>query len=639
MDTTQDQNTAPSLSLGNAPPVPGASLTPPQPNNPMPVPVAGQRDKQNTVSPLNIGAPSKVHMKFDDGTEGDVPQHRITDAVRDGGQITQHMYFDDGTEGWIPLHRVSDAIKDGGRLGYKSEGSNNGSGLSSPEVGTIAANAASSAMGISPNPLTAGVAKGAMEGMHTLGAVAGKVLPDSLRDKLGLPASFQQPGYLESSNVGETAGKVGEGVAEFVMGDEALKGLSIAQKLGIAQKVAKLAEDYPTIAKVLHIGMNATRSAAASGAQSGLHDPSASSVETGAAFGAGGQLVGEAAGAGAAKLFPRTEQAAEQAAAKNLSEIASQRQGAAKSVANMAGEAVENATGEVGSTATDFKTAADQIKQNFGPTYDRLRESTGGVRNSTGRYGPNLFDDASQQIARAKKVLFSANPASTEALKQAETELAEGEAKLQNIFDSTTNVSKSDLAQAKQAWANANTLEDLHGYVDQAFSEPAGIRNMPGSKPSEIDPAKFVQRANKAVDEIGADKLKSALGANTFSNFLEVRQGLSTLVQDANYEKNLDKAARAYLKEQGASSPVSKTLGGPVAGTSTGLLLHFLGASNPITAGMAGTVGLTHYLYTHPDVGIKVLRLAQKSAPYAAQGAKQLVTHIFNPETGEVEEQ
>src|ERR1700675_2497859 len=117
--TTQDQNTAPSLSLGNASAVPGASLTQPQPNNPMPVPMAGQTDKQNTASPLGVSAPSKVHIKFDDGTEGDVPQHRIADAIKDGGKITTRMFFDDGTEGWIPLNRVHDAIRDGGKLGYK----------------------------------------------------------------------------------------------------------------------------------------------------------------------------------------------------------------------------------------------------------------------------------------------------------------------------------------------------------------------------------------------------------------------------------------------------------------------------------------------------------------------------------------
>jgi hypothetical protein len=637
MDTTaQDQNTAPSLSLGGPLPVPGASLAPP--NNPLPVPVAGQKDKQNTASPLGVSAPSKVHMKFDDGTEGDVPQHRITDAIKDGGKITTRMFFDDGTEGWIPLNRVHDAIRDGGRLGYKPASTDAGQGLSQAETGTMAANAATGAMGISPNPLTAGFVKSAAETAHTLGAVAGKVLPNSLRNSLGLPASFQQPGYLESSNAGESAGKVGEGVVEFVMGDEALKGMSIAAKLGIAQKVAKMAEEYPTIAKALHIGMNATRAATASGAQSGLHDPSTGSVETGAAFGAGGEVTGELAGLGINKLLPRTQAAAETSAAQSLSQAASQRQGAARSVTDLAGRAVDNATGKGVSSASDFKTAADEIKQNFSPIYDLLREATGGVRNSSGRFGPNLFDDASAQIARAKKVLFSSNPASTDALKQAEKELATGEKKLQKIFNSGKG-DPNDLAEAKQAWSRASTLSDLHDVIDSGFTEPASVRNLPklpdsANAPSEVDPQKFVRRVNKAIDTIGPDKLSDAMGEDNFTKLRLVRSELNDLIGSQNYEKDLTKAARAYLQNNGvtraAMSPVA-------AGSSLGVLAHVLGASTPASAGIGATAGLIRYMYTHPSEGIKILGLVQKSAPMAAQVAKQATLSVYNPVTGDIE--
>jgi hypothetical protein len=637
MDTTaQDQNTAPSLSLGGHLPVPGASLA--QPNNPMPVPVAGQADRQNTASPLGVSAPSKVHIKFDDGTEGDVPQHRITDAIKDGGKITTRMFFDDGTEGWIPLNRVHDAIKDGGRLGYKPTSTDAGQGLSQAETGTLAANAAVGAMGINPNPLTTGMAKGTAETAHTLGAVAGKVLPNSVRDSLGLPASFQQPGYLESSNAGESAGKVGEGIAEFVMGDEALKGLSIAEKLGIAQKVAKLAEDYPTIAKALHIGMNATRSATASGVQSGLHDPSADSVATGAAFGAGGQLLSDAAGIGISKLLPRTQAAAETSAAESLSQAASQRQSAAKSVTDLAGQAVDNATGKGVSSASDFKTAAGEIKQNFNPVYDQLREATGGVRNSTGRFGPNAFDAASNDIARAKKVLFSSNPSSTDSLKQAEKELAAGEKKLQKIFDSGKG-DPNDLAAAKQAWSRASALSDLHDIIDSGFTEPASVRNLPklpgsASAPSEVDPQKFVRRVNKAIDTIGPDKLSDAMGEDNFTKLRLVRSEVNDLIGSQNYEKDLTKAARAYLQNNGvtraAMSPVA-------AGSSLGVLAHVLGASNPASAGIGATAGLIRYMYTHPSEGIKILGLVQKSAPIAAQAAKQATISVYNPVTGDIE--
>ena len=96
-----------------------------------------------------------------------------------------------------------------------------GTGLSPAEMGTLAANIAASATPAGANPLTAGVAKGTMETVHTLGAAAGKVIPNSWRDALGLPSSFKQPDYLTSTNGAETAGKVAENIAEFAMGDEA----------------------------------------------------------------------------------------------------------------------------------------------------------------------------------------------------------------------------------------------------------------------------------------------------------------------------------------------------------------------------------------------------------------------------------
>src|ERR1700722_16763264 len=59
----------------------------------------------------------------------------------------------------------------------------------------------------------AGFEKGVAETAHTVGALAGKVMPNSWRDALGLPSSFKEPDYLQSTNGVETAGKVAENVA------------------------------------------------------------------------------------------------------------------------------------------------------------------------------------------------------------------------------------------------------------------------------------------------------------------------------------------------------------------------------------------------------------------------------------------
>ena len=58
---------------------------------------------------------------------------------------------------------------------------------------------------------------------------------------------------------GQAAGGVGEGVLEFVLGDEALKGLSIADKIGIAGKIEKVAKESPYIGALLRHGVVAAR--------------------------------------------------------------------------------------------------------------------------------------------------------------------------------------------------------------------------------------------------------------------------------------------------------------------------------------------------------------------------------------------
>lgn len=96
---------------------------------------------------------------------------------------------------------------------------------------------------------------------------------DWIADKLGVQhdkpwsVPFENQN-LESQNAGQTIGKFGEGFAEFVLGDEALKGLSYAEKLGIANKLEDLAKTSPKIAKALNIGLNSVRTGIVGGTQS-----------------------------------------------------------------------------------------------------------------------------------------------------------------------------------------------------------------------------------------------------------------------------------------------------------------------------------------------------------------------------------
>lgn len=68
----------------------------------------------------------------------------------------------------------------------------------------------------------------------------------------------------------QSVGQVGETVGEFLLGDEALKGLSLSERLARTAKVVKLLESHPLAAKAFNIGVAALRQGAVQGIQTGI---------------------------------------------------------------------------------------------------------------------------------------------------------------------------------------------------------------------------------------------------------------------------------------------------------------------------------------------------------------------------------
>jgi hypothetical protein len=61
-----------------------------------------------------------------------------------------------------------------------------------------------------------------------------------------------------------------EDIAEFLLGDEALKGLSVSDRLLKAAKLAKTVEDSPALNRIVQLGLRAVRGSTIGAAQSGL---------------------------------------------------------------------------------------------------------------------------------------------------------------------------------------------------------------------------------------------------------------------------------------------------------------------------------------------------------------------------------
>jgi hypothetical protein len=504
--------------------------------------------------------------------------------------------------------------------------------------------------GGSPNPQpipqpVASVSVGAAKGVGETGHTVGRIINAATGDNIGqLPTSFQQPDYLRSDNGYETAGKVGEGVLEFVMGDAVLKGLTLSSKISIASKLAKVVSDEPYVAKIIEAGINASRMGLVSGVQSGLHEATPGSVETGALTGLAGGLAGELLGAGARALALRTPAAKLAAAAQQASEqVASAQEyldafntGREGTLSN----AAENATRKILGITTpqaenstlyySFGDSARDIKAGFDPVFDKLRAET------ATETGSNLFDEATNRIKLAKRVLYSPTPVSVQALQDAQTALKDGNAKLAQVF-SQSSVSASDLDAAKAGWRKASTLEDLHDAIDRSFTIPQEGRGLSGDVPT-LTPNKYLNNVNKVFRDLGRKAIEDAIGRDGAKQLYFVHDSITGIADDLAKQKKL-----AALTVQAMRAGVPAGQKGIELATGSGLTTaasvgaHLLGAANPLVGGVMLTGTTLSWLYTHPEQAVTLLRLASKSAPIATQLVKQGATHVYDPVKGSVE--
>ena len=137
-----------------------------------------------------------------------------------------------------------------------------------------------------------GAVKSAGESIQSLPWVGKKIIsPEAMTAE----RAYFRPGSPAEA-YGQTAGDIAEPILEFVMGDEALKGLAIAEKVGIASKIAKIAQDSPYIGKILQHGVNVARMGTVGTTEAlakGASLPDA--VKTGVATGVGGEAISAAA--------------------------------------------------------------------------------------------------------------------------------------------------------------------------------------------------------------------------------------------------------------------------------------------------------------------------------------------------------
>lgn len=384
-----------------------------------------------------------------------------------------------------------------------------------------------------------GVGKGFGDTVHTVGSY--------LHDKLGIsmPDEILHPelaGGLDAKNTAEKVGKFGEAIGEFVLGDEAIKGLGLAERMGIAQKVMKIAGEHPVIGKAIAIGMNAMRTGTVAGGETlAKGGTPTDALETGAGAAAGGAALDTAvAGAGALKGLIKT------AGTEIQPEATAGLQAASKSAAAEGGAS----TVAPQSLRESMTAPIDSIESAAKENYQALDKAT------SGKFQPNM--DKLNNVNNKLKAITGTDD-------EKEAELLASKVRLEwqqeKLFDeaAANGVPKDVVGTARTQFKQAQAMRDLETKIFKNPSVVAGNASHGTAETVNVDRAVTALQKLQDSTEFGAPRLEQALG----------KQGAKDLLD------NLYSAQRSGVKAVDAK--------------------QLLGKIAKYTAGATGVIGSTAY--------------------------------------------
>lgn len=270
-------------------------------------------------------------------------------------------------------------------------------------------------------------------------------------------------------------------------GDEALKGLSVADR---ALKAAKLAERYEKASGFAKAAMDAVFSGTRQGAVAGLETTAktgsptegAEAAITGAA--AGTALSGLGKGLGAIRDIYRpleTAEAVQTTLQPAIRDVASK-------VAADAGVSAPSST-SIRDVVADL---ADSVKQKSQPIFQQIDELSNGK-----------FSDAQAEAARYRGSLDSVG----------KEKFADAMQRQQDVFDSVKDrMDPSALDTAKQSWKRYNALSDVSDAIQKSVSgtRPEIAAASQAAQPTEaVNPKQLAAKLNALYDK---GILQTALG-------------------------------------------------------------------------------------------------------------------------------
>ncbi len=212
--------------------------------------------------------------------------------------------------------------------------------------------------------------------IHNVGEYVRPGLGEAIIPQSGLTA---EEAYSHPHGIAQHVGLAGGSIAEFLLGDEALKGLSMAEKFTQVAKTMKMAENSPRLMKALKIGADAARMGTVQGVQTGVKtggDVGAAAESglvgagTAGVLGGVGSLLGEGASA-AGNAGTKVQELGDRAAtAAPKAEISSQ-------------------------LADKINSSEDQLKSDYGK---KLNDFVSRTQGTTVPYADSPFHNAVQDI-------------------------------------------------------------------------------------------------------------------------------------------------------------------------------------------------------------------------------------------------
>ena len=363
---------------------------------------------------------------------------------------------------------------------------------------------------------TQGVGEGALQTVHGVGegvrkfvntgsnlAGGDQIGMGNLGDKIVPPegqAALQ--GIATPENTTQRIGSGAEALLEMMTGEGILKGMSLAERLTLGSKIAKMAEDYPILGKILTHGLNATRAGAA---QTGVGivkgQPIGQAIGEGAVtagVGTGVGAVAEMGGAAASHLFdPQTGKITRIARQAIQGENLSQRP---------AQIALRNAAGETGASVRELLTGPlNRAKAVAKSGYDAIEQATGVDLKVVQQKLDNTIDEINQLTGTEADLAKEAQ------LEKARTELMDEIEEAKKVA-TEKGVPANTIDQADAAWKKHKALSEVEG---QVFDNEGVIKgNTAHGTPETVNVDVAIRNLEKLNNKVkyGEPRLQQAFG-------------------------------------------------------------------------------------------------------------------------------